>query len=267
MADWRESLRRGDLRHPALRGRVRGGELLLGTFVKSGDPLVSEALAVAGYDFVVADLEHSSLSVAEVAGIVRACDGYDVPVIARVPPGRLGLCGALLDSGVTGIQVSDVSSAEVAAAARAAAHYPPRGTRSLSLSTRAARFGAVPAALHVPASLEQTVLVGQIESPDGLAALPEIIKSGVFDALFFGPTDLSAALGHPGQPGHPDVVAALDEATAVITGSGTPLGTFCATADEARQWAGRGLTLLAISTDLTMLRGAASSVLGQLRTR
>jgi 2-keto-3-deoxy-L-rhamnonate aldolase RhmA len=222
MADWREGLRRGDLRHPGLRARIRGGERLLGTFVKSRDPLISEALAVAGYDFLVADLEHSTLSVAEV---------------------------------------------DAAGAARAAVHYPPLGERSLSLSTRAARFGAVPAALHVPASLEQTVLIGQIESAEGLAALPEIVESGVFDALFLGPTDLSASLGHPGQVGHPDVAAALADTAAAIISSGTPLGIFCATADEARQWAERGLTLLAISTDLTMLSGAADSVLGQLRTR
>jgi 4-hydroxy-2-oxoheptanedioate aldolase len=266
-ADWREGLRRGDLRHPGLRASIRGGERLLGTFVKSRDPLISEALAVAGYDFLVADLEHSTLSAGEVEGIVRVCDGYDVPVIARIPATGLGLCGALLDAGVTGVQVSDVSSADAAAAARAAAHYPPLGERSLSLSTRAARFGAVPAALHVPASLEQTVLIGQIESAEGLAAVPQIVESGVFDALFLGPTDLSASLGHPGQAGHPDVAAALADTAAAIIGGGTPLGIFCATADEARQWGQRGLTLLAISTDLTMLRGAAESVLGQLRTR
>jgi 2-keto-3-deoxy-L-rhamnonate aldolase RhmA len=201
-----------------------------------------------------------------VEGIVRACGGQDVPVIARIPATWLALCGALLDVGVTGIQVSDVSSAGVAAAVRAAAHYPPAGQRSLSLSTRAARFGAVPAAEHVRSSLARTVLVGQIESRAGLAALAEILESGVFDALFFGPTDLAVALGHPGDPGHPDVAGALGSATDLITGHGTALGIFCATGDEARTWAARGLTLLAISTDLGMLRGAAVSALGQARS-
>jgi 4-hydroxy-2-oxoheptanedioate aldolase len=126
-------------------------------------------------------------------------------------------------------------------------------------------FGAVPAAEHVGSSLARTVLVGQIESAPGLAALPGILESGVFDALFFGPTDLAVSLGHPGDPGHPDVTAALTTATDLILGHGTPLGIFCATADEARRWAARGLTLLAISTDLGMLRGAAVSALGQLR--
>ena len=249
-----------------LRARLHDGERLLGTFVKSRDPLVSETLAAAGYDFVVADLEHSSLSAGDVEAIVRACDAHDVPVIARIPATWLGLCGALLDSGVTGIQVSDVSSAGVAAAVRRAAHYPPVGERSLSLSTRAALFGAVPAVEHVGLSLAQTVLIGQIESAAGLAALPEILESGVFDGLFFGPTDMAVALRHTGDSGHPDVAGALRDATDLILGHGTRLGIFCATADEARQWADRGLTLLAISTDLGMLRGAAVSALGQLRT-
>lgn len=256
----------GDGSRGRLRARLRDGELLLGTFLKSRDPLIAETLATAGYDFVVADLEHSSLSADSVEGIVRACDAHDVPVIVRIPLSGLPLCGALLDSGVTGIQVSDVSSARVALAVRAAAHYPPVGERSLSTSTRAALFGAVPAAEHVGSSLAGTVLIGQIESRQGLAALPEILESGVFDGLFFGPADLSVALGHHGDPGHPDVAGALESATDLITGHGTALGIFCGSADEARRWAARGLTLLAISTDLGMLRGAAVSALGQLRT-
>jgi 4-hydroxy-2-oxoheptanedioate aldolase len=267
MPDRREGMRRGDLRHPLLRARVREGERLIGTFVKSRDPAAAEALAIAGYDFVVADLEHSPLSVADAEGIVRACDCYDVPVIARLPATGLGLCGQLLDAGVTGIQVSDVTSAADAEAARTAVHYPPLGERSLSVSTRAARFGAVPVSSHISASLAQTVLIGQIESAEGVAALDEIIATDVFDALFFGPTDMSLSLRQPGQVDHPDVVAALDAAAATITGSGMTLGIFCANAEQALRWADRGLTLLAVGTDMSMLTAAARSVLGQLRTR
>lgn len=266
MPDWRESIRRGDLRHPRLRASVREGERLIGTFVKSRDQAAAEALAIAGYDFVVADMEHSSLSVADAEGIVRACDCYDVPVIARIPATGLSLCGQLLDAGVTGIQVSDVSSAAAARAARAAVHYPPLGERSLSLSTRAAWFGAVHATTHIAASLDQTVLIGQIESAEGVAALDEIIASGVFDALFFGPADMSVSLRRDGAD-HPEVLAALDAAAETIIGGGMPLGIFCANTGQALRWAERGLTLLAIGSDLSMLTAAARAAAGQLRTR
>jgi 2-keto-3-deoxy-L-rhamnonate aldolase RhmA len=268
MADWHERLLSGDLRHPTLRARIRDHELLAGTFVKSRDPATTESLAIAGYDFIVVDLEHSPLSVADVENIVRACDAYDVPVIARIPVTGLVLSGQLLDVGVTGLQVSDVTSAATALSVRAAAHYPPVGERSLALSTRAARFGAVPASRHIPASLAQTVLIGQIESREGLAALSSILETQVFDALFFGPADLSVALREPGREVvHPDVASTLGEATGTIIGSGTSLGIACADAGEARRWAEQGLTYLVISTDLGMLRTTAQSQLGQLRTR
>ena len=255
----------GDGSRERLRARLRDGERLLGTFVKSRDPLISETLATAGYDFVVADLEHSSLSAGEVEGIVRACDAHDVPVIARIPATWLALCGALLDAGVTGIQVSDVSSPGVAAAVRAAAHYPRSGSEACRCrlgprcSVPCPRRSTSGRAWRGPCSS------GRSSRPLGWPRCREILESGVFDALFFGPTDLAVSLGHPGDPGHPDVAAALATATDLILGHGTPLGIFCATADEARRWAARGLTLLAISTDLGMLRGAAVSALGQLR--
>jgi len=250
-----------------LRARLAAGERLIGTFVKSRDPATTEALAAAGYDFVVADMEHSPLAVADVEGIARACSSRDVAVLARVPPSRLGLCGALLDAGAAGIQVSDVSSAALAAGVAAAAWYPPRGERSLSLSTRAARFGTQLAAEHIARSDDQTVLVGQIESAAGVGSLASIIASGVFDALFLGATDLSVALGHPGDIRHPVVAAALADAAAVITGSGTRLGIFCGGADEAAVWAGRGASLLAISSDLTMLTSAAAATVRQLGSK
>jgi 2-keto-3-deoxy-L-rhamnonate aldolase RhmA len=100
-----------------------------------------------------------------------------------------------------------------------------------------------------------------------VAAIAEIIESEVFDALFLGPTDLSVALRHAGQVDHPDIAAALDAAASSITGRGTPLGIFSTDAAQAQRWADRGLTLLVISTDLSMLAAAARATVGQLRTR
>jgi 2-keto-3-deoxy-L-rhamnonate aldolase RhmA len=248
-----------------LRQRIRNGERLIGTFLKARDPAVAETVALAGYDFVVADLEHSPLSVSDVEGITRACDCHDVPVIARIPASGLGLCGPLLDVGVTGIQVSDVTSAATAKAVRAAAHYPPAGARSLSTATRAARFGAVPAAAHIAAALAETVLIGQIESPQGLDAISQVMKSEVFDALFIGPSDLSATLEHPGELEHPSVTEAIALAADSVLGGGIPLGMFFPGAEAAQRWARRGMTLLVISTDLSMLGAAARSALAVLR--
>jgi 4-hydroxy-2-oxoheptanedioate aldolase len=248
---------------PSLRTRLTSGETLAGTFVKSRDPSTTEALAAGGLDFVIADLEHSSLSVPDVEAIARAGAAWNLPVLARIPSAQLGLIGALLDVGAAGIQVSDVTSAELARQAEAAAHYPPRGQRSLSLATRAGSFGVIPAAGHIAASNWETVLIGQIESVEGLAALPDIIAAEAFNALFIGPADLSLSLGHPGDLGHPAVAGALAKTAATIVDSGTRFGIACGTPAAAAEWAARGATLLAISSDVGLLASAAITIRAQ----
>jgi 4-hydroxy-2-oxoheptanedioate aldolase len=203
--------------------------------------------------------------VQDVEAITRAGAAWNLPVLARLPPAQLGLIGALLDAGVAGIQVSDVTSAELARQAEAAAHYPPRGQRSLSLATRAGSFGVTSAAGHIATSNWETVLIGQVESADGLAALPDIIEVGAFNALFIGPADLSLSLGHPGDLGHPTVADALAKTAATIAGSGTPFGIACPTAAAAAEWAARGATLLAISSDVGWLASAATTATRALR--
>jgi 4-hydroxy-2-oxoheptanedioate aldolase len=250
-----------------LRARLAAGQALAGTFVKSRDPSTTEALAAGGLDFVIADLEHSPLSVSDVEGIARACAAWKLPVLARIPPTGIALIGALLDVGVTGIQVSDVTSAVMAEQVNAAGRYPPLGGRSLSTATRAARFGVAPAAEHMGVSNDRTVLVGQIESIAGVEALPSIIEAGAFDALFIGTTDLSVSLGHPGHLGHPVVADALLEVAATIVESGTPLGISCGNATAAVEWAERGATMLAISSDLTMLTSAAAAAARELTSQ
>jgi 2-keto-3-deoxy-L-rhamnonate aldolase RhmA len=248
----------------SLRTRLAARETLAGTFVKSRDPSTTEALAVGGLDFVIADLEHSPLSVQDVEAIARVGAAWNLPVLARIPPARLALVGALLDAGAAGIQVSDVTSVDLAQQAEAAAHYPPRGQRSLSLATRAGSFGTISAAEHIAASNWETVLIGQIESVEGLAALTDIIAAEAFNALFIGPADLSLSLGHPGDLDHPTVADALTETAATIVGSGTPLGIACP-AGTAAQWAAKGATLLAISTDVGFLASAAATAIRSLR--
>jgi 2-keto-3-deoxy-L-rhamnonate aldolase RhmA len=225
----------------SLRARLLDGARVIGTFIKSRDPLVAEAVAVAGYDFVIADLEHSPLSLADVAGIVQACSRYGVPVLAAAPPSALELAGPLLDRGVTGIQVG-VPSIGAAVAAQDA----------VRVAVRAARADAV-------------VLTGQIGSRAGLAAIDEIAAAGVFDVLFADSAELSVALGHPGDVWHPAVLAALKEASEAIRGSEAAFGISCADVEAALHWARRGACMLAMSSDLTMLKSAAEAVLRQYR--
>jgi 4-hydroxy-2-oxoheptanedioate aldolase len=248
---------------PTLGDRLRSGDHLLGTFVKSSDPAMAEILAMAGFDYLIADLEHSSLSLDKVESIVRAAAIHDVPVIVRIPSESLHEAGRALDGGARGIQVSDLTDAATARRARRLCSYPPAGTRSMSLSNRAAGFGRVTAEEHLARSERDLVLVGQVESVAGTAALPRMLADDLqVDVWFLGSLDLSMSLGHPGSTTDGKVAAVLVNAAEAIHAANALFGVFVPTVDEAQRWIARGASMVAISSDYGLL---SSTALGQVR--
>ena len=137
---------------------------------------------------------------------------------------------------------------------------PPLGERSLSLSSaRRLVRRHTRATAHIAASLDADGSRRPDRVGHRLAALDEIISAlGVFDALFFGPADMSVSLRKRDGADHPEVLAALDAAAEDHHRRvGMPLGIYCANTEQALRWAERGLTLLAIGSDLSMLTAAA----------
>jgi 2-keto-3-deoxy-L-rhamnonate aldolase RhmA len=248
---------------PGLRERLADGDALLGTFVKSSDPMVSELLAGAGFDFLIVDCEHSTLALADVAAIVR---GASVPVVVRLPPERLHDAGRLVEAGAAGIQVPDVGATEAVARARSELRPSGRdgGRMGLALTHRAARFGATTAVEYVERVELQTLVVAQIESGAAVEALPRLLEAQPgADVWFLGPTDLSLDLGRPGELGHPDVEAALERAATLILAAGARLGVFAIDAADAARWSRRGASYVAVASDLALLAGSARAVVGR----
>jgi 4-hydroxy-2-oxoheptanedioate aldolase len=189
-------------------------------------------------------------------------------VIARLPGERLPDAGRAIESGVAGVQLSNVTDPEQVRAARAAMMPAPAGHLSLSLSHRAAGFGAGDPAAYLARLAGELVLVAQIESRAGIDALGALLAApGGPDAWFLGPMDLSADLGHPGQPRHPDVRSALLAAAAVIMAAGATLGVFALDGDDADDWRRRGARLVVLGSDVAMLAGQARALTGRWRSR
>jgi len=251
----------------SLKERFRSRGPLLGSFVKSRDPAITEILAHAGVDFVVVDIDHSSLGLTELETIVRAADLCGTPVIVRLPAEALPFAGRVLDTGAAGIQVCDVVDVSTLERAHASATYPPIGRRSLSLSHRAARFGRVPIAEYVERSARELVLVGQIESVAGVEALPSLLASGVpVDAWFIGPLDLSASLGLPGDGEHPVVRATLDDVAEKIIAADERLGVFARDMTDARRWASHGAAMIVLGSDYSLFAHLTTDIVRSWRT-
>jgi 4-hydroxy-2-oxoheptanedioate aldolase len=141
-----------------------------------------------------------------------------------------------------------VETPEQAAALVFETKYAPIGGRGFSNSTRAGRYGAVPAIQHAEESNRETLLIVQIETKAALERAPEIAAVPGVDMIFIGPADLSQSLGFPGQAKAPEVVEAITRCITSVRDL-LPVGITAFSSEEVRFWRERGATsILTAST-------------------
>ena len=242
---------------PSFRARLKSGEPLLGAFVNIESPTVVEVLAVAGVDFLMIDGEHAPIGPANAVEMVRAAEARGVPILARVGENTQQVMAKYLDGGVIGTMTPMVSSAEQARLVVDSIKYPPLGKRGLA-GVRINDF--VPDSDYVARANEATVVVVQIETRDGIERADEIVATEGVDVVFLGPSDLSVALGVPGQPKHPSVLDTIEALTEKIVAAGKAAGTVARSPEDYAHWRACGIQLFLHSAGALLL-GAAGEFL------
>lgn len=182
----------------SLRLRAKRGEKLLGVLLRMPNEELIEMSAVAGTDFVVVDCEHGPADGVALRQHIATAAAYGVATIVRVGEGEHGAILRALDQGAQGVLVPHLDSAADAVATVRASHYPPLGTRGFATYNRAGRFGTTDREHHRDRLGDETLVIGMIESPAGVAAVAEIAATKGLDGIMIGPSDLSAATG-PGD--------------------------------------------------------------------
>jgi 4-hydroxy-2-oxoheptanedioate aldolase len=177
----------------SLRLRANGGERLLGVLLRMPNEELVEMSAVAGSDFVVVDCEHGPADGIPLRHHIATAAAYGMGTIVRVGENDPGAILRALDQGAQGVLVPHLDSAADAVGAVRASHYPPRGTRGFATYNRAGRFGMTDRARHLERLGSETLVIGMIESPAGVAAVAEIAATDHLDGLMIGPSDLSAS--------------------------------------------------------------------------
>ncbi|MFS3127941.1 HpcH/HpaI aldolase family protein [Nocardioides sp. Bht2] len=231
-----------------LRVRLARKGRLLGTFVKLAAPDVVELAAAADLDFVVVDLEHSTLTEGEAIGLIRHGSVCDLPVIVRVPAVDPGLICRLLENGAAGIQLSTLRTVEQARALHAACRFAPSGARSVSLANRAAGFGAIGLADFLAGEeADPPFLVGQIETPV-VEPLAEVVRG--LDVAFVGTTDLAVSLGMPGAD---ELADAVDGVRSAAVSAGVAFGGWSADASTLADLGLGTASYVVVGSDLQLL--------------
>ena len=241
-----------------MRGRLHCGPPLLGIFVQTPSGVVAELISGLGVDFVCVEAEHSAMGRETVQALVAAAG---CPAFVRVAQNASVEIAAALDAGAAGVIVPRVDSADEAAAAVAAARYPPEGVRGLGPG-RATGYGRTIADYFGRANGEIAVGV-QIESVAAVEHVEEIVRVEGIDFIFIGPGDLTVSLGVPF--GDARVAEAVDGVIAVATAVGLPVGIWTPTAVQAAGWFGRGVQLVILGSDLAFLGGAVEQAVADAR--
>jgi len=246
-----------------LKQRLREGRPVLGTMVAlCRTPDVMPVVANSGMDFALIDTEHGAFTTETVADLCRAARGADLTAILRVPGRGPTHVSRSLDIGANGLMMPRIETADEAAEVIRWAKYAPLGNRGLALGGAAHDYGPVPDPhTTMAATNEATVILIQIESQEAVGRIDEIAAVPGLDVLLIGPMDLSQTLGVPGQLEHPDVIAAMREVVRAGREHGVASGTHSPTIDQCRFWREEGMTFLACSSEVGMIR----SGLGNLR--
>ena len=249
-----------------IKKRLAAGEPLFGCWLTLASPLVAEALACAGFDFLVVDGEHSPADSMDTVALLQAIAAGGSEPIVRVTDNANWLAKRALDAGSPTLLFPMVGSADEARRAVAAMRYPQQGNggaRGVAGIVRAARFGL--AADYVRTANEAACTIVQIEAAAAVEAAGEIAAVDGVDALFVGPADLAASLGHLGDSRHPEVQQAIDRVAAAARSRGRAAGIFAGSAAEARDYAARGFTLVALAADVVWLLAGARQALATAR--
>lgn len=230
-----------------------------GLFVGLTDPIASEVVAGAGFDWMMVDAEHAPNDLRSILAHLQAASRFPTEVVVRPADHDPNVIKRLLDLGVRSLLLPMVESAEQAEALVRATRYPPGGIRGVGGSlARASQWMRVPDYLHT--ADDQMCVVCQVESSAGVRAAFDIASVDGVDAVFVGPSDLAAALGHLGDPGHPEVQAAIADAFDAIGGAGRPIGVFAVTIPDVARYRELGATLIAAGSDLPLFARATTSL-------
>ena len=235
----------------------------LGSSIMSASPIVAEAMGHVGFDWLLVDMEHSPIDIAQATSILQALSGTPSEVVLRVPWNDPVMVKRVMDAGARSIMFPFVESVAEARAAVAATRYPPRGTRGVAAMHRASRFGTAPD--YLACANDQVAVIVQLETPQAAALLPQIAEIDGVDAVFIGPGDLSGGMGLLGQIGHADVQSALADAAQAARDAGLACGIVGADPASVRSYMAMGFSYVAIASDLGLLMGAAKSAAAAVR--
>jgi 4-hydroxy-2-oxoheptanedioate aldolase len=223
----------------------------------------AEVMARQGFDALVIDMQHGLTDMTNLWPMLQAVSQTDTVPVVRVAWNDPASIMKALDLGAYGMLVPLINTAEDAAKAVAACRYPPVGMRS-SGPVRAVHYGG---ADYVAKANDEIVVMGMVETKEGLANLDAICATPGLDCVYIGPSDLAFAIGMTPRPDNPDPahIATCDRIRDAAHKHGIKAAMHCASAAFAAGAVKRGFDLVMLTSDLACMVAGVRKQLDDLK--
>ena len=247
-----------------LKAALARGEMQIGLWLGTGQPLMAEIAATAGYDWCLIDGEHAPNDIPLILAQLQAMNGAGAAPVVRVPMGRDWILKQVLDIGAQTVMVPMVETAGDAAACARAVRYPPDGVRGLAASmVRASDYNAI--SDYATTANDEICLIVQVESARAIENIDAIAGVDGVDVVFIGPADLSADMGFTGKADAPEVKAAIKHAVQRIKAAGKAAGIIGG--GDYVEMRDLGVTFLGLSADVSLYADAVRDLAKHARKR
>lgn len=249
----------------SLKKKLQNNQLTLGSWIMMGNTMSVEVMALAGFEWLVVDIEHTAMDMETTQTLIATIQAKGIKALVRVSKNEEVVIKKVLDMGADGIIVPMVCSQDDAKQAVAYAKYPPVGKRGVGLY-RAQQFGMGFEAYKKWVD-EELVIIAQIEHIDAVNAIDAILAVEGIDGTIIGPYDLSGSMGYPGEFEREDVKEAVQTVLDRCHAHNIPSGFHVVDTDPAKLQLkiDQGCTFLAYGIDYFFMRDAAISGMKTLR--
>lgn len=249
----------------SLKNKLKNNQLTIGSWIMIGNPMSVEVMALAGFEWLVIDIEHTSIDLQTTENLIRTIQANNIKALVRVSKNEEVIIKRILDMGADGIIVPMVCSKDDAVQAVNYAKYPPLGKRGVGLY-RASGYGTKFEEYKKWVNNE-LVIIAQIEHIDAVNNIDEILQVEGIDGTIIGPYDLSGSMGYPGDFEREDVKDAVQKVLDKCQEYKIPSGFHVVDTnpDALKIKIEQGCTFLAYGIDYFFLRDSALNGMNKLK--
>ncbi|QGQ95575.1 aldolase [Paenibacillus psychroresistens] len=186
--------------------KMRAGEVAVCTKLNIGNARVAEIAALSGIDCIWTDMEHVPNDWSAIESQINAAKMHNVDTVVRVAKGSYSDFIRPLEMDASGIMIPHVMNLAEAKSIVRSTKFHPIGLRPVDGGNADGAYCEIEFIDYLQQANEQRFNILQIEDPEPLDELEEIIKLPGVDMIFFGPGDFTQAIGFPGQWDHPKLI-------------------------------------------------------------